>query len=137
VGYVDPTVINISALKMFIESGITPVMCAITHDANGSLLNTNADTIASSIAQALAVEYSVKLIYCFEKNGVLADKDNDNSVINLITRESFASLLADGVVEGGMIPKLENAFSAIDNGVSEVIIKHAKNLNINIQTTIK
>jgi acetylglutamate kinase len=137
VGDVDPTVINISALKMFIESGITPVMCAITHDANDSLLNTNADTIASSIAIAMSKHFTTKLVYCFEKNGVLSDPDDDNSVISLITYDYFQKLKEEGIISKGMIPKLDNAFKAISNGVSEVEIKHASNLNIQLGTLLK
>ena len=97
-------------------------MAPLTHDGKGTMLNTNADTIAGETAKALAAHYDVTLIFCFEKKGVLADPDNDNSVIAEITRPDFGRYVADGTVAGGMIPKLENAFGAIDAGVERVII---------------
>ncbi|MFA4046512.1 acetylglutamate kinase [Prevotella sp. PCHR] len=109
-------------LRMLVESGVTPVMAPLTHDGKGTMLNTNADTIAGETAKALAAHYDVTLIFCFEKKGVLADPDNDNSVIAEITRPDFGRYVADGTVAGGMIPKLENAFGAIDAGVERVII---------------
>lgn len=109
-------------LHTLIETGITPVMAPLTHDGNGNILNTNADTIASETARALASFYDVTLIFCFEKKGVLANPDDDDSVIPVITRADFNKYVADGTVAGGMIPKLENALSAIDAGVKEVII---------------
>ncbi|MBR5183488.1 MAG: acetylglutamate kinase, partial [Bacteroidales bacterium] len=137
VGDVNPSNINISVLTSLLGRGITPVFCAITHDGNGSLLNTNADTMASSIAIALSKEYNTRLIYCFEKDGVLSDPDDNDSVIPLITKESYKELLEEKKVVGGMIPKLDNAFAALENGVSEVIIKHADNLLIQKETLLK
>lgn len=137
VGDVDPQKINISFLDALLGRGLTPVFCAITHDSNGSLLNTNADTMASSLARALSSEYNTTLIYCFEKDGVLSDPDDNNSVIPLITRKSYKMLLDDGKVVGGMIPKLDNAFAALENGVGEVFIKHADNLLNNKETLLK
>lgn len=128
VGDVDPQQINSGFLLSMLGKGITPVFCAITHDRNGSILNTNADTMASSIAIALSRDYYTRLIYCFEKQGVLSNPDDEESVIPLITRVSYESIKASGVVRDGMIPKMDNAFYAIDNGVSEVFIKHATNL---------
>lgn len=112
-------------LKTLIETGITPVMAPLTHDGQGRLLNTNADTIAAETAKALAKHYDVTLIFCFEKKGVLANPDDDDSVIPLITRNDFCRLKADGTISGGMLPKLENAFEAINAGVSRVIITKA------------
>jgi len=109
-------------LRTLIESGVTPVMAPLTHDGKGCMLNTNADTIAAETAKALAGYYDVTLIFCFEKKGVLANPDDDDSVIAEITRPDFERYVADGTVAGGMIPKLENAFGAIDAGVSKVII---------------
>lgn len=109
-------------LATLIEAGITPVMAPLTHDGHGMLLNTNADTIAAETAKALAKRYDVTLVYCFEKKGVLANPDDDDSVIPLITRADFDRLVADGTVAGGMLPKLENAFNAISAGVSRVNI---------------
>ena len=128
VGDVDTTQINTSLIVSLLGRGITPVFCAITHDRKGSLLNTNADTMASSVAIALSGQYETKLVYCFEKQGVLSDPQNESSVIPLITKESYEVLKNKGVVKDGMIPKIDNAFKAMDNGVGEVIIKHAENL---------
>lgn len=119
-----------------LDAGVTPVFNAINHDGRGHLLNTNADTIASSVAQALAPLAPVRLIYCFEKPGVLYDKDDDTSVIPHITPDSYAALKADGRVADGMLPKLDNAFAAIAAGVESVVIKHACNLASPIGTTL-
>ncbi len=110
------------ALQTLIEAGIVPVMAPLTHDGKGNILNTNADTIAGETAKALAPFYDVTLIYSFEKKGVLANPDDDDSVIPMITPTDFERYKADGTVAGGMIPKLENAFAAIDAGVGRVII---------------
>ena len=109
-------------LSRLVEAGMTPVMAPLTHDGLGNMLNTNADTIAAETAKALAARYDVTLVYCFEKKGVLADPDDDDSLIPLITRADFERLVADGTISGGMLPKLENAFSAISSGVSRVNI---------------
>lgn len=137
VGDIYPDGINCDLLLKLLAEGITPVLCAINHDGDGNLLNTNADTVSSSIASALAAAADVDLVYCFDKNGVLSDKDDDDSVIPVITPSSYASLKADGVVADGMIPKLDNSFKAIAAGVRSVIIKHAKNLSNDIQTTLR
>ncbi len=137
VGDVDPQQINSGFLLSMLGKGITPVFCAITHDRNGSILNTNADTMASSIAIALSRDYYTRLIYCFEKQGVLSNPDDEDSIIPLITRVSYESIKAAGVVRDGMIPKMDNAFYAIDNGVSEVFIKHATNLGNDKGTVLK
>lgn len=154
VGDVDPHMINAGFLYRLTDAGITPVICAITHDGNGSLLNTNADTIASSVAVSLASYIKggirseslssgkpaelpeVSLIYCFEKDGVLYDKDDDSSVIPGITPEYYSRLKREGRVAAGMIPKLDNAFNALENGVKEVVIKHAGNLGNGIGTVL-
>lgn len=112
-------------LAALIQSGIIPVMAPLTHDGKGNILNTNADTIAGETAKGLASYFDVTLIYCFEKKGVLRDEADDNSVIAEINRQQFAELVEQGVIQGGMIPKLENAFQAIDAGVKEVIITAA------------
>lgn len=137
VGDVDPAQINSGFLMSLLGRGITPVFCAITHDRNGSILNTNADTMASSLAIALSKDYYTKLIYCFEKQGVLSDPDNENSVIPLITRKNYESMKEAGFIKDGMIPKMDNAWYAIDKGVSEVYIKHASNLNNDKGTVLK
>jgi acetylglutamate kinase len=137
VGDVNPTNINSSFLEGLLARGICPVFCAITHDRNGSLLNTNADTMASSIAIAMSSDYCTKLIYCFEKEGVLFDENDGDSIIPLITKNNYSKLKEDGIVKGGMIPKLDNAFAAIENGVAEVCIKHASNLSNSKGTILK
>lgn len=128
VGDPNPDAINADFISQLIESGITPVFCAITHDENGSLLNTNADTVAYSLATALAKKYDTTLYYCFEKEGVLKDVNEPKSLISAINKHEFESLKELGIIADGMIPKLENSFRAIENGVSEVVILHAKNL---------
>ena len=120
VGDVDRA--NGEMLSKLIEEGITPVMAPLTHDGEGHILNTNADTIASETAKALASYYDVTLIFSFEKKGVLRNPDDDDSVIPSITRADFNKYKADGTISGGMLPKIENALSAIDAGVSRVII---------------
>ena len=109
-------------LSRLIEAGITPVMAPLTHDGQGNILNTNADTIASETAKALAPFYDVTLIYSFEKKGVLSNPDDDDSVIPTINRADFERYKADGTISGGMLPKIENALNAIDAGVGRVII---------------
>ena len=153
VGDVTSESVNAKFIYSLLEKGIVPVFNAINHDGNGNLLNTNADTIASSVAIAMAnyryrtprevcsrceectfcsddgrLTHVTDLVYCFEKDGVLYDKDDDSSVIPEIDREKFAQLKAEGRVADGMIPKLTNSFKAIDSGVARVIIKHARNL---------
>ena len=112
-------------LATLIGQGITPVVAPLTHDGKGNLLNTNADTMAAETAKALAAHYDVTLIYCFEHPGVMRDPEEATSLIATITRESYRALLADGTVSGGMIPKIDNAFNAIESGVKEVIITRA------------
>ena len=112
-------------LSRLIEQGIVPIVAPLTHDGNGNLLNTNADTMAAETAKALSAHYDTRLIYCFEFPGVMRDPDDADSLIPTITRESYRTLLADGIVSGGMVPKIDNAFNAIDNGVGEVIITRA------------
>lgn len=108
-----------------IRRGIVPVMAPLTHDGEGHLLNTNADTIAGETAKALSRQFDVTLVYCFEKKGVLRDEHDDDSVIPQITPDEFARLVREGTIQGGMIPKLENSFEAIRAGVSEVVITQA------------
>ncbi len=161
VGDVNAESVNAGFIYSLLEKGIVPVFNAINHDGNGNLLNTNADTIASSVAIAMAnyryrtprevcsrceectfcsddgrLTHVTDLVYCFEKDGVLYDKDDDSSVIPEIDREKFAQLKAEGRVADGMIPKLTNSFKAIDSGVARVIIKHARNLRGTTGTTL-
>lgn len=162
VGDVTGESVNAGFIYSLMERGIVPVFNAINHDGEGNLLNTNADTIASSVAIAMAnyryrsprevccrceecthcsddgrLTHETELIYCFEKDGVLYDKDDDSSVIPEIDRKRFAELKAEGRVADGMIPKLGNSFKAIDSGVARVIIKHARNLNNKKGTVLK
>lgn len=137
-GYVgDVGRANGKMLQTLIQEGITPVMAPLTHDGNGNILNTNADTIASETAKALAPYYDVTLIYSFEKKGVLSNPDDDNSVIPVITRADFEKYQADGTIGGGMIPKIENALAAVDAGVKEVIITLATAIDGKQGTVIK
>ena len=124
-------------LQTLIDEGVTPVMAPLTHDGQGNMLNTNADTIASETAKALAPYYDVTLIYSFEKKGVLSNPDDDDSVIPVITRADFEQYRADGTIAGGMIPKIENALAAVDAGVKEVIITLATAIDGKQGTIIK
>ena len=135
VGDVDR--VDAQLLSELIESGSVPVVAPLTHDGEGHILNTNADTIASSVAQALAGLYDVTLTFCFEKAGVLRDADDDGSVIPLIDEQAASRLIAEGVIAGGMIPKIENAFDAIRKGVRQVVITHSDNIDGSRGTTIK
>lgn len=162
VGDVSAESVNAKFIYSLLEKGIVPVFNAINHDGEGNLLNTNADTIASSVATAMAnyqyrtrrdvccrceecthcsddgrLTHIVELLYCFEKDGVLYDKDDDSSVVPEIDREKFAQLKGEGRVADGMIPKLTNSFKAIDNGVERVVIKHARNLLNPLGTILK
>ena len=135
VGDMKPEGVNTAFLNSLLGQGIVPVLCAINHDSQGNLLNTNADTIASSVAIALGE--GTRLIYCFEKDGVLADKDDDSSVIPHISKDEFTRLKAEGVIADGMIPKLQNAFKAIEAGIDSVVIKHARNILNETGTILK
>lgn len=114
--------VNTKNLKLLLNHRITPIFCAITHDENGQLLNTNADTIASELAIAFAKEYATELYYCFEKNGVLEDVNNDDSVIETIDTKNYQPLLKDNIIADGMLPKLTNCFHAINHDVEKVHI---------------
>ena len=136
VGDVD----SVSAAKIahFIEAGITPVIAPLTHNGQGQMLNTNADTIAAEVAKGMAAEgYDVTLVYCFEKAGVLANADDETSVIPLITSDNFRQLVADGTISGGMLPKIENALAATHAGVSRVLITHSTDLTASHGTVVK
>ena len=137
VGDVDPSNIESQRLLDFIATGLVPVFCSITADSHGVLLNCNADAIARSLAIALAPTNRVKLIYCFEKKGLLADVNDDNSLIPNINQANCDELKKTGVISGGMIPKIDNAFEAINAGVNEVIIKSAADLDNEEGTKIR
>lgn len=119
---------NAEALAALLRQGITPVVAPLTHDGCGQLLNTNADTIASTVATALAPLFDVTLTFCFEKKGVLRDANDEDSVIPHITAADFTQLKRDGIVQGGMIPKIENALNACQAGVKRVVITRADQL---------
>ena len=122
-GYVgDIEAVNVVALKMILNLGVTPVFCAITHDNEGQLLNTNADSIATQLATALADEYDIRLIYALDKSGVLRDPDDDQSLIEELNYAEYKALKMEEVISLGMIPKLDNAFYALINGIEEVWI---------------
>lgn len=128
VGDLDEHSVSVETISNLLNSMLVPVFCALTHDGDTQLLNTNADTIASAIAVAMSSVYDTTLIYCFEKKGVLRDVDDESSLLKEIRLEEFTSLQASGVISGGMIPKLHNAFEAIKSGVKEVYIGHADEL---------
>ncbi len=121
----DVKQVNAELLADLIAKGIVPVMAPLTHDGAGHLLNTNADTIAGETAKALARHFEVTLVFCFEKRGVLRDEHDDDSVIPTIDRTLFAQLTAEGIIQGGMIPKVENSLQAVEAGVRQVIITQA------------
>lgn len=125
----DVDCVNANRLKTLVDAGMTPVLAPLTHDGSGTMLNTNADTIASATARALARLYDVTLVYCFEKPGVLANPDDDLSVITTIRRDDFMRLAADGTISGGMLPKIENALDAVEAGVKKVVITKADSLD--------
>jgi acetylglutamate kinase len=114
--------VDASMIASLLHAGLTPVFCAITHDCRGQLLNTNADTIASELARALCDDFEVELTYCFEKEGVLEDLENETSVIEHLNLEKFHEMKNKGLISEGMLPKLENSFDALKNGVTRVII---------------
>ncbi len=118
----DVARVYVKRWSFLLENGIVPVLCAITHDGNGHLLNTNADTMATELAVALSEKYDVKLIFCFEKKGVMLDQNNEKSVLSSLEKPHFDQLKANGTISKGMIPKLENAFRAAASGIQDVYI---------------
>lgn len=128
-GFVGDVIdVNTKELTVLMNQGIAPVMAPLTHDGKGLMLNTNADTIASELAIALSEHFKVHLIYCFEKDGVLSDPQDDQSVIYELDSELYEKYKADGTIAAGMIPKLDNAYKALNNQVTEVLITNATNL---------
>lgn len=137
-GYVGDVVeVNGQLLASLLEQGVVPVMAPLTHDGEGSLLNTNADTIASEVAIALSAYFDVQLVYCFEKKGVLLDEAQEESVIPLLTPEVYRTYLDEGVITGGMIPKVDNAFFALKSGVKQVTITHSSEVHLSKGTVIR
>ncbi len=132
----DVKEVNADVLASLIKQGIVPVLAPLTHDKQGHMLNTNADTIAGEAAKALAKYFDVTLMFCFEKKGVLLNEQDDESVIPEIDRVSFQKYVDEGIIQGGMIPKLENAFQAIDAGVKQVIITQASEIHKNTGTRV-
>ena len=128
VGDIDNSKVKSENLKTLIEIGFVPVFASLTHDEQGHILNTNADTIASSLAIALSAFYDVRLIYCFERKGVLENVEDENSVISNINKEKYKQLLDEQKLFAGILPKIDNAFAAIDAGVHEVLIGDANDL---------
>ncbi|MGI4874173.1 MAG: acetylglutamate kinase [Janthinobacterium lividum] len=136
VGDLTAASINKNLLQNLLSSGLVPVLCPIIHDGQGQLLNTNADTIASAVAVALAESFAVTLHFCFERNGVLRDVNDDNSVIPQINLATYTELKQAGIIADGMLPKLENAFAALQQGVERVVIGHALQLNSDLCTVL-
>ncbi|MEP6464948.1 MAG: acetylglutamate kinase [Parafilimonas sp.] len=128
VGDIENSKPNAKNLKVLIDNDFVPIFASLTHDEQGHILNTNADTIASSLAIALSTFYTIRLIYCFEKKGVLENVDDDNSAITFINKEKYKQLLDEQKLFAGILPKIDNAFAAIDAGVKEVLIGHADDL---------
>ena len=122
----DVDAVNSEMIKVFVENNLTPVFCAITHDKIGQLLNTNADTIAAELAKGMSKYFEVELIYCFEKLGVLANVDDDATLIEKIDFISLSFLKKANIISDGMLPKIDNCFDALQNGVSKVIIGKPK-----------
>lgn len=131
-GDISPAAINANTLRAFLENGLTPVMAPLTHDAGGHMLNTNADTIASSLALALSHFYEVHLLYSFEKKGVLQSVEDGDSVVKRIDRLTFEAMKTNGALHSGILPKIENALQAIEHGVTRVIIGHSDDLAENL-----
>jgi acetylglutamate kinase len=127
-GDIDTAKLGSSGLTLMLENGLTPVISSLTHDGKGQILNTNADTIASALAIVLSDGYAVRLVYCFEKKGVLENVEDNNSVIRLITKDSYRRMLDEKKLFDGIIPKIDNAFAAIGAGVKEVLIGDAADL---------
>jgi acetylglutamate kinase len=124
----DIEAVNFLRIEAFLENGLVPVIAPLTYSVDGLLLNTNADTMASATAVAMSQRLSTRLIYCFEKKGVLSDSDDDNAVINALTPDSYQDYKGSGVINKGMIPKLDNAFDALAQGVASVTICSADDL---------
>jgi len=133
----DVKEVNAGLLADLIAKGVVPVLAPLTHDKQGNLLNTNADTIAGEAAKALAKHFNVTLMYCFEKKGVLTNENDDESVISNLTPALFEQYVAQGIIQGGMIPKLENSFEALNAGVKQVVITRADLIHTEGGTRIK
>jgi acetylglutamate kinase len=135
VGDIETDKINFESWKLFLENDLTPVVAPLTHDRNGHILNTNADTIASVLAVGLSSFYQTNLVYCFEKNGVLENVNDENSLISKLTFNDYLSLKNSDQLFAGILPKIDNAFDAINKGVNEVIIGNSLQLSSIINGT--
>ena len=135
VGDINPEKINTETWELLLENELTPVAAPLTHDNNGHMLNTNADTIASVLSVSLSKHYDVSLVFCFEKNGVLLDVKDENSVIPTLNTEEYASLKKADKLFEGILPKIDNAFDAVNKGVKEVVIGNSSQLGLLINGT--
>jgi len=131
-GDIDTSRLALTSWHLFLEQGLVPVVAPLTHDGHGHMLNTNADTIAASLAISLSKVYEVRLIYCFEKKGVLEEVEDNTSVIRLMDKKIYSRLVQEKRLFEGILPKIDNAFDAIDKGVKEVLIGDAKDLLRNV-----
>lgn len=137
VGDIEGNKIDHKFIQHLLEIGVTPVFCALTHDGQGNMLNTNADSIASGVAIACSRFAPTRLVFCFEKDGVLVDIDDPSSLIETIDQASFERLKADGIIAAGMLPKVTGALKAVAQGVTEVVIKNSANIGTPRGTTIR
>lgn len=130
-GFVGDIVeVNGKALKILLENNYIPVIAPLTHDKNGQILNTNADDITHAIAVALSKYFNVKLVFCFDKKGVLLDMEDNNSVIQKLSKDEFKKLAENKIINEGMVPKLENGFASLEAGVKKVIISSVEGISI-------
>lgn len=127
--------LNTDKLKLFLENGLTPVLAPLTHDSQGNILNTNADTIASVLAKNLSRDFNTNLIFCFEKSGVLNDINDEQSLLDRLTFEEYSSMKSSGKLFAGVLPKIDNAFDAVQNGVANVVLGNASELSSLINGT--
>ncbi len=129
-GFVGDIVkVNAEALNKLLNNGFVPVIAPLTHDGKGQLLNTNADDITNAIARSLASYYDIKLVFCFEKKGVLLDVNDENSIISKLNKFEFKRLLDNGAINSGMVPKLENGFDSLESGVKQVFVTDVLGIN--------
>lgn len=124
----DIVKVNGEALKKLLENNFIPIIAPLTHDKQGQIFNTNADDITNAIAKELSNYYEVKLIFCFDKKGVMKDIQNEESIIPKLSKEEFNQLVNDGIINEGMIPKIENGFSSLENGVKQVFITNVEGI---------
>lgn len=136
VGDVTADSVNTEKLELLLENGVVPVFCALTHNADGQMFNTNADTLASVLARSMAPLREVSLTFCFTLDGVLENVDDPSSIISTIDAERYRTLKENGIIHRGMIPKMENAFNALEKGVQKVYIKNASQLLTDTGTTL-